>query len=65
MARRDKRFAVYTEGMGLGAVKILMDKLTGVHYLYYSDGSAGGITPLLDSEGKPIVSQPDEDEDVE
>lgn len=66
MARKEKRFIVYTEGMGLGQVKILMDRFTGVHYLYYSDGSAGGLTPLLEKDGKPVVAQqPLEDENGE
>lgn len=64
MGRREKRFVVYSEAMGLGQVKILMDRMTGVHYLYYSDGSAGGITPLLGGDGKPVI-QSVEDEDEE
>lgn len=64
MARREKRFIVYTEGMGLGQVKILMDRCTGVHYLYFSDGSAGGLTPLLDKDGKPVVA-PESSEDAD
>ena len=57
MARKDKRFVIYTEAMGLGQVKILMDRMTGVHYLFFNDGSAGGITPLLGSDGKPVIQQ--------
>ncbi|MBE6910498.1 MAG: hypothetical protein E7474_13155 [Ruminococcaceae bacterium] len=55
MFGKEKRFVVYAEGMGLSQVRILMDRVTGVHYLFYSDGSAGGITPLLDRDGKPVV----------
>jgi len=55
MFGKEKRFVVYSEGMGLSQVRILMDRVTGVHYLFYSDGSAGGITPLLDRDGKPVV----------
>lgn len=57
MARKEKRFVVYTEAMGLGQVKILMDKVTGVHYLFFNDGSAGGLTPLLDRDGKPVIQK--------
>lgn len=60
---KEKRFVVYTEAMGLGSVKILMDRVTGVHYLYFCDGCSGGLTPLLDSEGKPIVETPCECDD--
>ena len=48
MARKEKRFVVYNESMGMSSVKILMDKLTGVHYLYFFDGCSGGLTALLD-----------------
>ena len=41
-------------GFGVG-LTILRDKKTGVHYIFYKDGSAGGLTPLLDNEGKPII----------
>ena len=63
MARKEKRFVVYTEGMGLSSVKILMDKMTGVHYLYYFDGSSGGLTVLLDKDGKPFIQPLPEDDD--
>lgn len=64
MFGKEKRFVVYTEGMGLGQVKILMDRYTGVHYLYYSDGSAGGITPLLGSDGNPVIARESSGEDA-
>lgn len=48
-----KRFEeIYSEGGFSGVVKILVDKETGVNYLF----NAGGLTPLLDREGKPVVS---------
>lgn len=45
---------IYKEGT-LSGCKIIVDKETGVHYLFSWDGYAGGITPLLDKDGKPIV----------
>ena len=33
-----------------------MDRKTGVNYLFHKDGNAGGLTPLLDREGKPMVT---------
>jgi len=36
---------------------ILKDKQTGVHYLYIASGYGGGLTALLDSEGKPVISK--------
>ena len=33
-----------------------LPKETGVNYLFHACGTAGGMTPLLDRDGKPIVS---------
>ena len=38
-----------------GARQILVDGETGVNYLVWKSGYAGGITPLLDSEGKVVI----------
>ena len=37
--------------------RILCDKETGVNYLYVCRGYGGGLTPLLDAEGKPIITK--------
>lgn len=50
-----KRFEkVYSQGGG--GTEIWVDKETGVNYLYHSSGYAGGLTPLLDKDGKPVVT---------
>jgi len=36
--------------------EIWVDKETGVNYLFHKDGSAGGLTVLLDRDGKPVVT---------
>ena len=55
MGKKEERFVkVYSEN--LGSEYILVDKVTGVNYLFVQSGYAGGLTPLLDREGKPIVS---------
>lgn len=52
----DKRFStVYEQGVWSHTNKIIVDKKTGVNYLYSGTGNAGGITPLLDKDGKVIV----------
>ena len=52
---KEKRFEkVYTQGAG--TMEIWVDKETGVNYLYHSTGYAGGLTVLLDSEGKPVIT---------
>lgn len=52
----DKRFMVlHKEGMMSGQ-KIILDTQTGVNYLFMWDGYAGGLTPLLDRDGKPVIT---------
>ena len=37
-------------------MEIWVDKETGVNYVFHQSGYAGGITPLLDRNGNPIIS---------
>ena len=56
---KDKRFKrVYTQDMG--STEIWVDRETGVNYLYHSSGYAGGLTVMLDKDGKPIVTPSEE-----
>ena len=56
MARADKRFVkTYTQGK-LNGVEIWVDKRTGVNYMFTYSGYAGGLTVLVDREGRPIVT---------
>ena len=53
---KDQRFEkVYSQGM-LETTEIWVDKKTGVNYIFHTSGNAAGFTPLLESEGKPVVS---------
>ena len=55
----DKRFEkIYKQDMG--STEIWVDKETGVNYLYHSSGYSGGLTVLVDENGKPIVTKVDE-----
>lgn len=47
--------AIYRQG-AMQTYKVIVDKATGVNYLQITSGYAGGLTPLLDSEGKPIIT---------
>ena len=52
---KEKRFVkTYTQDMG--STIILVDKETGVNYLFTSSGYAGGLTVLLGADGKPIIT---------
>lgn len=61
MANKDERFVtVYSDGSQIkdgGMRQILVDRETGVNYLVWKSGYAGGIIPLLDSEGNVVVSR--------
>ena len=46
---------VYSQG-ALNVIEIWVDTETGVNYMFQQGGYAGGLTPLLDREGKPIIS---------
>jgi len=47
---------IYNQGV-MNAVEIWVDTVTGVNYLYHRDGYSGGLTPLLDENGKVVVSK--------
>ena len=61
--KQDERFKrVYADGGELrddGRRQILVDTETGVHYLVWKSGYAGGITPLLDAEGNVVITKTD------
>ncbi len=55
MAKNDRFEKVYSQGT-MTVMEVWVDKETGVNYLFHASGYAGGMTPLLDREGKPVVS---------
>ena len=59
MAKRDERFIkTYSQGNAFGTlIQIWVDKQTGVNYLWQASGGyAGGLTPLLNADGTPVVT---------
>jgi len=61
MAKKtDNRFVrVHQEMIQLAqGCTILMDRVTGVQYLFTTAGYSGGLTVLVDQEGKPLLYQP-------
>lgn len=55
MAKNDRFEKVYSQG-AMSVIEIWVDKETGVNYIFRQSGYAGGMTPLLDRDGKPVVS---------
>ena len=58
MAKAEDRFVkAYSQGNGFGTmVQIWVDKKTGVNYLWQASGYAGGLTPLLNRDGTPVIT---------
>lgn len=56
MADRFKR--IYKQG-AVNIMEIWVDSETGVNYLWREDGYSGGLTPLLDHDGKPVITDAD------
>ena len=55
MAKKEERFLrIHSENFG--SETILVDKKTGVNYLFVQSGYAGGLTPLLNRDGTPVVT---------
>lgn len=54
----DRFEVIYKDVHSAGLEKriIYVDKETGVNYLYIQVGYSGGVTPLLDADGKPVVT---------
>lgn len=55
---KEKRFKVVHSEKSFSTEKtIYVDKETGVNYLFIASGYGGGLTPLLDADGKPVVTR--------
>ena len=56
--KSDRFVCTETSGGAFSGVqcRVLVDRKTGVNYLWTAAGYAGGLTVLLDAEGNPIVT---------
>lgn len=55
MAKNDRFEKTYSQGT-LNVTEIWVDRETGVNYVFHASGYAGGMTPLLDRDGKPVIT---------
>ena len=56
MAKKEQRFIKVAEDGGfLGSNEVWADTQTGVQYLYHCAGQSGGLTVLVDAEGRPLL----------
>lgn len=60
-SNKEKRFKVISEeSVNMNVYRIFQDTLTGVQYLSTQNmNGLGGVTPLLDKEGKVVVTDLD------
>ena len=64
MEKQDGRFIKTLKETGwLENTEIWVDRETGVNYLFHSCGNAGGLTPLLNRDGTPVITTVLEEED--
>ena len=54
MAKNNRFVKIFSQSMG--SIEIWVDKETGVNYLYRQSGYSGGLTVLLDENGKPVIT---------
>ena len=53
----DKRFERIESDGFFGTNEVWVDTETGVLYWWHQSGHAGGLTVLVDAEGKPLVDK--------
>ncbi len=65
--KEPKRFTIRVQQtLGVnGAIQIIVDKKTGVNYLNTLGAGASGLTPLLDENGKVVVTPVKTEDDSE
>lgn len=52
--KRFERIFQQTDGLTV-LTEIWIDNTTGVNYLWHRDASSAGLTPLLDTNGNPVI----------
>ena len=51
-----ERFQKIYQQVTIDIIEIWVDNQTGVNYVFNWNGNAAGFTPLLNEEGKPVVT---------
>lgn len=55
MAKDDRFEKIYSQGT-MNVTEIWVDRNTGVNYVFHAAAYAGGLTVLLDRDGKPAIT---------
>ncbi|MDA3732366.1 DUF6440 family protein [Niameybacter massiliensis] len=53
----DRFEKIYKQGTMAQTTEIWRDQETGVNYLWHRYGNSAGLTPLLDADGKPVITK--------
>lgn len=57
--KKEERFVkTYSQSGGFtgNSMAVYVDRETGINYLFSASGYAGGLTVLLDRNGKPVIT---------
>ena len=61
---KNQRFVRIQEESGFASgSELWVDRQTGVTYFYHYNGYGGGMTVLVDANGKPVISSVPREED--
>ena len=55
MAKNERFIRTYPQGT-INCTEIWVDRETGVNYVFHTAGNAGGLTPLLNRDGTPVIT---------
>ena len=55
MAKNERFIRTYTQG-AINCTDIWVDREPGVNYVFHTAGNAGGLTPLLNRDGTPVIT---------
>lgn len=56
MSESERFKKVYSQGIYTAMQEVWVDTETGVNYLFCISDNAGGLTPLIDKDGRPVVT---------
>ena len=58
MAEKKRFVKVVSDTMGFAEfASVYVDRETGVTYLFVKSGYGAGLTPLLDADGRPVITR--------
>ncbi|MCL1821949.1 MAG: DUF6440 family protein [Prolixibacteraceae bacterium] len=58
MENEEKKRFLTSKAVGtLRSIRVITDTKTGVQYLFVNNGYAGGLTLLVDKDGKPLIDK--------